>query len=265
MFDGRVFQDWHSTDPLLWIHGKRTFVGTWPLLIPNAPYLDSRFGEKHPLVRHFYTDLSLCGNLSLLTSSAIIQHILSAPDAFVAYFYFDFRDDNKKHRHNLLPSLLVQLAARSKTCCDIVSQVYSAHGKGTQKPSDKDLMNCLTNMLLASPQYPTYIIMDALDESPDCAGVRSPREHVLGFVQELVELRLPNLYICVTSRPEIDICNRLKPLTSLQVSLHDQAGHKADIIKYISSEVHFISEQRRWRESDKKLVFQRLSEKADGM
>ena len=62
-------------------------------------------------------------------------------DAFVAYFYFDFRDDNKKHRHNLLPSLLVQLAALSKTYSDIVSHVYSAHGKGTQQPSDKDLMN----------------------------------------------------------------------------------------------------------------------------
>ena len=107
--------------------------------------------------------------------------------------------------------------------------------------------------------------MDALDESPDYAGVRSPRDHVLGFVQELVDLRLPNLYICVTSRPEIDICNRLRPLTSLQVSLQDQAGHKADIIKYISSEVDFISEQRRWRESDKNLVLERLSERADGM
>ena len=107
--------------------------------------------------------------------------------------------------------------------------------------------------------------MDALDESPDCAGVRSPREHVLGFVQELVDLRLPNLFICVTSRPEIDICSRLKPLTSLQVSLHDQAGHKADIIKYIRSEVDFISEQRRWQESDQNLVFRGLSEKADGM
>jgi hypothetical protein len=206
--------------------------------------------------------------LSFLTSSAIIQRILSAPDsgsAFVAYFYFDFRDDNKKHRHNLLPSLLVQFAARSNTCCDIVSHVYSAHGKGTQQPSDRDLMNCLTNMLLALPQYPMYIIMDALDESPDYSGVRSPRDHVLSFVQELVDLRLPNLLVCVTSRPEIDICNRLKPLTSLQVSLHDQTGHKADIIKYISSEVDFISEQRRWRESDKKLVLERLSEKADGM
>jgi hypothetical protein len=185
--------------------------------------------------------------------------------AFVAYFYFDFRDDNKKHRHNLLPSLLVQFAARSNTCCDIVSRVYSAHGKGTQQPSDKDLMNCLTNMLLALSQYPMYIIIDALDESPDYSGVRSPRDHVLGFVQELVDLRLPNLYICLTSRPETDICNRLKPLTPLQVSLHDQTGHKADIIKYICSEVHFISEQRRWRESDKNLVFGRLSEKADGM
>ena len=165
-------------------------------------------------------------------------------DAFVAYFYFDFRDDNKKHRHNLLPSLLVQLAALSKTYSDIVSHVYSAHGKGTQQPSDKDLMNCLTNTLLSFPQYPMYIIMDALDESPDYAGVRSPREHVLGFVQELVDLRLPNLHIWVTSRPEIDLCNRLKPLTSLQVPLHDQAGHKADtlnilvqkLILYLNSE-----------------------------
>ena len=26
--EGRVFQDWHSTGSLLWIHGKRTFVQT---------------------------------------------------------------------------------------------------------------------------------------------------------------------------------------------------------------------------------------------
>jgi hypothetical protein len=203
-----------------------------------------------------------------LTSSAIIQRILSVPNggsAFVAYFYFDFRDDNKKHRHNLLPSLLVQFAARSNACCDIVSHAYSEYGDGSQQPSDKDLMKCLTNMLLALPQHPVFIIMDALDESPDDSGVRSPRDHVLGFVQELVDLRLPNLHICVTSRPEIDIRNRLEPLTSLRISLHDQAGHKADITKYISSEVDFISQKRRWRDGDKTLVLERLSEKADGM
>ena len=183
----------------------------------------------------------------------------------MAYFYFDFRDDNKKHRHNLLPSLLVQLAEHSIPCCDIISRAYSAHGKGTQPPSDEVLTNCLTNMLSATSQHPIYIILDALDECPDTSGVRSPRERVLNLIKHLVNLRLPNLHICATSRPEIDIRIRLEPLTSLRVSLHDQAGHKEDIAKYISSEVDIIANDKRWREDDKKLVIETLSEKADGM
>ena len=116
---------------MLWGLGLYLF-----LMLPTVIF-DSRFGEEHPLVRRFYTNLSLYGSL-FLTSSATIQHILSALDAFVAYFYFNLRDDNKKYRHNLLPSLPIQLTARSKTCRDILSHVYSAHGKGTQQPSDKD-------------------------------------------------------------------------------------------------------------------------------
>ena len=232
-----------------------------------VPFIHSRCGEEHPLVRHF-PNLTSHNSLTLLTSSAIIQRILSLSEggrASVAYFYFDFRDDNKKHRHNLLPSLLVQFATHSTTCCDIISRVYSAHGNGTQQPSDEDLMGCLTNMISASPQHPMYIIMDALDECPDSSGVRSPREHVLSFVKGLFELRFQNLHICVTSRPEIDIRNRLEPLTSLRVSLHDQTGHKEVIARYIISEVDFIANERRWREDDKKLVVEALTEKADGM
>ncbi len=30
--EGHMFQEWHSTGSLLWIHGKRTFVETWRLL-----------------------------------------------------------------------------------------------------------------------------------------------------------------------------------------------------------------------------------------
>ena len=140
-----------------------------------------------------------------------------------------------------------------------------SHGNGKQ-PTDEDvLMECLKDMLSASPQHPMYIIMDALDECPDSSGVRSPRAQVLSFIQELVELRLRNLHICVTSRPEIDIRNRLEPLTSLRVSLHDETGHKEDIAKYIRSEADVIAHDKRWRDDDKKLVIETLSEKADGM
>ena len=120
-------------------------------------------------------------------------------------------------------------------------------------------------MLSVSSQHPIYIILDAVDESPDSSGVLSPRAQVLSFIQELVELRLANLHICITSRPEIDIHNRLGPLTSLRVSLHDEIGHKEDIEKYIRSAAEFISQDKRWRDGDKELVIETLSRKADGM
>jgi hypothetical protein len=74
-----------------------------------------------------------------------------------------------------------------------------------QKPSDDSLKKCLKEMLSTMAQHPNYIILDALDECPDTTGVPPAREEVLNLVNELVDLRLPNLHICATSRPEIDI------------------------------------------------------------
>jgi hypothetical protein len=36
LLDGCIFQEWHSTGHLLWIHGKREFVETLPLPIPDT-------------------------------------------------------------------------------------------------------------------------------------------------------------------------------------------------------------------------------------
>jgi hypothetical protein len=112
-----------------------------------------------------------------------------------------------------------------------------------------------------------YLIMDAIDECSNASGIPSPRERVLRLVKELVELRLPNLHICVTSRPEIDIREVLDSLTSRPVSLHDQSGQKQDIVDYVKSIVYSDSEPiiRRWRQEDKELVIETLAEKADGM
>jgi hypothetical protein len=90
---------------------------------------------------------------------------------------------------------------------------------------------------------------------------------VLQLLKELVDLDLPNLHICVTSRPEIDIRDVIMPLTSLRVSLHDQSGQKNDIADYVRSVVYSNSESiiRRWKNEDKDLVIEVLSERADGM
>jgi hypothetical protein len=196
-----------------------------------------------------------------------IEDICEAGDASMAYFYFDFRDANKQGLRDLVPSLLTQLSARSGPRCDILSDLYLAHDEGKKQPSDNRLVECLKKMLILPDHRPTYIIIDALDESPNTSGIPSPRERVLQLVKELVELRLPHLHVCVTSRPEIDIRDILEPLTSRRVSLHDQSGQKEDIVEYVKSVVYSNSEpiMRRWRTEDKELVIEVLSERADGM
>jgi hypothetical protein len=184
----------------------------------------------------------------------------------MAYFYFDFRDVDKQKLHDLLPSLLIQLSARSDPCCDILSQLYLAHDRGVRKPSDRAMVGCLKEMLSLEAQPPIYIILDALDECPVTSTVPpSPREEVLEFVEELVALHIPNLHICVTSRPEHDIRVVLKGLTEHPVSLHDESGQQEDITNYVTSFVCSNRRMRRWRDEEKNLVIKILSEKADGM
>ncbi len=122
-------------------------------------------------------------------------------------------------------------------------------------------------MLKAPEGLPIYLIIDAIDECPNTTGMPSSRDQVMALLERLVMLELPNLRICVTSRPEADIRTSLEPLTSTSntISLHDESGQKKDIVEFVTSVVRTDKNMRRWREEDKELVINTLSEKADGM
>ena len=200
--------------------------------------------------------------------SAIIQDIEGMHAiglATLAYYYFDFRDAKKQDSYGLLSSLILQLSSESDSCYNILSQLYSDHNRGVRKPSISALKSCLTDMLSLSGQGPIYVIVDALDECPNLSGTPSAREEVLELIEELVDLKLPNVHLCVASRPEVDIRMVLDPLTSLKISLHDESGQKEDIVEYIKSVVRSDRNMRRWKEADKQLVIDTLSDRADGM
>jgi hypothetical protein len=194
--------------------------------------------------------------MSLFSSAIIddIRVISEAKLASMAYFYFDFRDIHKQSRRDLISSVLFQLSAQSIHYRDILHRLYLSHHSGIQALSDGVLTECLKDMLLIQNEVPVYIFMDAIDECPNTSGVPSPRKEILGLVEVLVNLRLPNLRLCVTSRSEIDIRVVLEPLSSFRVSLHDQTGQKEDIADYIMSFVHSDRWMRRWREEDKELM-----------
>jgi hypothetical protein len=206
-----------------------------------------------------------------LRSSAIVDNIEdmcksgSTSPANMAHFAFDFKDNHKQTRLDMIASLLTQLAARSNRCRELLSRLYSAHNRGTQKPTGTVLIKCLKDMVSSPNQNQVYIVIDAIDECPNSPGVPSPREEVLEVLEKLVKLRLPDLRICVTSRHELEIQVVLEPLQSFSLSLHDEEGQREDIREYIKYVVHSDQNMARWKPEDRYLVVSTLSERAGGM
>lgn len=185
--------------------------------------------------------------------------------ATLAFFYFDFRDVGKQDARSLLSSLLTQLCLESDKFSEIISSLYSTHGNGSRQPSEDVLLKALKDMLKLPGQGDIYIVVDALDECPNVSGFPTPREQVLKVVQDLVELRLPHVHFCITSRPEVDVRDALDGLAVHNISLHEQAGQNRDISDYITSVVSSDPKMLRWREEDKRLVIKTLIEKAGAM
>jgi hypothetical protein len=180
-------------------------------------------------------------------------------------YYYDFREAKKKDLRGLLSSVLFQLCNQSDSYHPTISTFYSTHRQGAQSPSDDELIRCLIDLLKLPGSQPIYLIVDALDECPSTSSLSSPREKLLSLVEDLVEAQLPNLRVCVTSRPEVDIEAILAPLAFCSVSLQDARGQQKDIRDYIESIVNTNKNMGTWNSQHKKLVIDALTRKADGM
>ncbi|KAH9055838.1 hypothetical protein EDB83DRAFT_2265301 [Lactarius deliciosus] len=228
---GSTFADWKASGSLLWVHGK-----------PGS-------------------------GKSILSSAVIrdIKSISNAGSAFLAYFYFDFKDKAKQDTRALLSSFLVQLSDQSDIFCNALFSLYSTHKQGTEQPTNDSLSQCLKHMLTTARPAPIYLVLDALDECPYGAGLPSPREKLLDLLDDLAKLRHPALRLYVTSRPEFDIRIALEPLATQQVSLHNESGQMRDINNYVTDVVRSDRRMKRWRDEEKDIVIEKLAEKADGM
>jgi hypothetical protein len=185
--------------------------------------------------------------------------------AFLAFFYHDFKEEQKRDLRGLLSSVLFQFCDQSDSYYDVLSNFYSAHRYGAQSPSDDDLIRCLEDILKVPGQAPIFLIVDALDECSNTSPMASHREKALALLKKLVDWQLPNLRICVTSRPEVDIKGILGPLTFWSISLENERGQMEDIENYIKSVVEKDRRNRRWTTQDKEMVIDVLTRNADGM
>ena len=185
--------------------------------------------------------------------------------AFLAMYFFDFRDDQKKDLRGLLSSIIFQLCGQSDSYTNIISTLYSTHDNGAQSPCDDKLIQCLMDLVKLPGLPPLYLIVDGLDESPNTSTQSDHRDRVLSFLNGLVNAQLRNLRLCVTSRPEVDITAIFEPLAFCSIFLETESGQKKDMNDYIKSIVHADKNMKSWKPKHKQLVIDVLTNKADGM
>src|SRR5712691_8930030 len=194
-----------------------------------------------------------------------IQDMCLTGLAVLAIFYFHFGDTTKQDARHLLSSVLFQLCSQSDNFSPILSSIYSSHGNGSREPSIFTLRECLKQILALQGKAPLYIVLDALDECPNSSGVRTKRREVLEIVKELIDLKLPHVHFCVTSRPEIDIRAVFEPLNPYDVSLHNQAGQIKDLAEYVKSVVGSDATMQNWPAKVKEFVIDTLAKMGGGM
>jgi ankyrin repeat domain-containing protein 50 len=199
-------------------------------------------------------------------SSTIIRHLEkycnSSPRLAHAYFYFDFNDTQKQNATNFLSSVLCQL------CCKVldlplkIKEIYLRFTNGSFKATVHDLVAAVSGFARTEQLDDIFIVADALDECPTFKG---EREEVLDVIRDIVALSPSNLHLIVTSRPELDIKEKLSTVPTLSSLSIQNSDAKVDIKTYIADCLAKDSKLKGWSNDVKVLIEDRLANGAKGM
>jgi hypothetical protein len=145
-------------------------------------------------------------------SSTIVEHMKeycdSNPLRALAYYYFDFNDNEKQTSSNLLCSLIVQICNKIVYLPTQLKELYQICNNGQHKADMQGLKSVLAECLKGFGDV--FIVIDALDECPTTGG----RQELLELITEIKAWSSPNLHLLTSSRQEPDIEEALKPLLS---------------------------------------------------
>lgn len=185
--------------------------------------------------------LAGCGKtvLSTIILQDVFNYCREKPGRVVAYFYFDFKDYQKRSVNLMLRSLILQLSSRLMVAPTKLDTLYSEHKDGKQQPSISVLIDML--QWLISQWSQVYIILDALDE----CGQQS---ELTMWLQDISMWQHRNLHMLMTSRQHPDENEGLNNLVGLDDSISiDREEVDKDIQWYIRQRLLHHKQSTLWK------------------
>ncbi|KAJ6475433.1 ankyrin repeat-containing domain protein [Mycena sanguinolenta] len=135
----------------------------------------------------------ISGSGKTVLSSMVIDRIRYL--GVYAFFYFDINSPQQRTVNNLLCSLVYQLSGQLP--CSALFTLWETCQNGGRLPSNSDLLSILKEF---GGSHEIYLLVDALDEC-------SERDMLLGALASILEAKLPQMHLIVTSRTEVTHSN----------------------------------------------------------
>ena len=171
----------------------------------------------------------------------------------IAYFYCNFQRKHEQKTHDLLASLLKQLAESYPSLPGSVKDLYDRHKAKRTRPSLEEISRTLHSV--AAKYLRVYIIVDALDECQALDGCRA------GLLSELFNLQKRHrANILATSRFIPEIVNKFKGSDLLEIR-----ASREDVERYLEGhmgQLLYFVQQNQQLQTDIKIG---ISEAVDGM
>lgn len=177
--------------------------------------------------------LTISSRKLTLNSSIIIDELrglVSQPETYIAFFYFDYRVQGDQTAAHVLSSLLRQIVSTMPELPQSIIDVYEKAHDSTPLLPLHELEKLILNIALTIPRL--YIIIDALDE---CDGSEH-RRNIIQFVRRMKQVQ--NIRAFVTSRQyplEINDAFRDEPQIIIR-------AHESDLMRYIQKQLDRCNE-----------------------
>ncbi|KAL1641899.1 hypothetical protein SLS58_005734 [Diplodia intermedia] len=195
-------------------------------------------------------------------ASVIIEEMMkqSTPEEAIAYFYCDYKDEQRQQLPNILGAIACQLARQdeSQRSFALLQDYYTAchpHDRPASSPKTSKLLEVIQNMSSCFDEV--SIVVDALDE---CGNNRT---EVVESLAGLNHRALSSIRMAFLSRDELDIRMILEDFMHIPI-----AAHSEDLEIFVFEEIEARIRKKKLRIKNPALkndIIEKLIHGADGM
>lgn len=190
--------------------------------------------------------------LSSIVIDSLCERFQDTDNVGIAYIYCNFREQDKQKSHEMLASLLKQLAQGQPTLSGDLRSLYHKHRGRNSRPSLEDISTVLESVVKVYNRG--FIILDALDECEMFGEVQK-------FLQLLFKLQAKEgINLMATSRFIPHIEDQFKHSVTLEIRASDD-----DVKRYLNSRIDLLPSFIRQKPDLKERIQSEISESAEGM